>query len=79
MAWAQDWHTSAEFYQPKQVPKVSQRFGGGKELQSLIAKGAGTGKPFTGAGKAISSKYCLCHSFFHLRACFLSFKALLVP
>lgn len=51
--------------------------GGGKELQSLLAKGVGTGRPFTGAIKAISSKYHLCPSFFPLRAYFLSLKALL--
>ena len=40
MAWAQDWHTSAAFYQPKQAPRASQ-IGGEKKLQDLMAKSVG--------------------------------------
>lgn len=53
------------------------RFRGGKELQSLTAKGLGTGRSFTEAMNALSSVHDLCPSSLHLLACCLFSKDLL--
>lgn len=75
-AWAQDWRTPTAFSPPKQVPRTSQGLGGvgRKQLQSLIAKGVYTGKPFTGALRAVSSKHRLCPSSLYLLVYFLFLK-----